>query len=243
MTSLLRRFLLLSACLASAGAAHAERLTGSGTLATEPRSVPAFQAVLLKGSIDVQVRQAAVQKVEVKADDNLVPIVETTVVDRGGVPTLEVTTRRGTQFSSRNKLLVVVEVPTLQSLALSGNGDAVVEGIRTPGQFQALISGSGDMRLTQVEAAALVVRISGSGDVVATGRAPSLNVSISGSGDVVTRDLQADDVKVKIAGSGDARVRADKTLEVSIAGSGDVAYAGEASVRSSVAGSGSVRKL
>lgn len=234
---------------ALAGAARAEgswfgasTVTGSGKAASEQRLLAGFQAVAIKGSVDVVLRQAAKESVEVRADDNLLPLIETTVADRDGVPTLEVATKKGTRISTRSKITVTVDLPTLKAISISGSGEASGDKLQV-GDLQVRIVGAGDVRLRQLSAESLGVKISGNGDVQATGRAARLTVAISGSGDVLTRELDADDVSVSIAGSGDARVNARKTLAVSIAGSGDVAYTGDASVKTSIAGSGNVRKL
>ena len=223
------------------GAARAEIVTGSGRMASEARAVPAFQAVNLKGAMKLVVRQAAAEAVEVRADDNPLPLIETVVVDRRGTPTLEIGSKRRASYSTRNSIVVTVDVVTLKSLALSGSGDAVAEALKA-GDLKVQIEGSGNLQLRRLAADALGIQVSGSGDILATGRAGALSISIDGSGDVVTRELESDDVSVSIAGSGDARVNARRTLAVSIAGSGDVDYTGDAVVRSSITGAGSVNK-
>jgi hypothetical protein len=246
--------LAFGACLlVSAGLAHAADddalsqrygvtvLRGSGNLATEARTVPPFQAVDLKGSMRLVVRQAAREAVEVRADDNLLPLIDTSVIMRGGVPTLEVGSKKGANYATRNRVVVTVDVVNLKMLKLSGAGDVQAEGLKTA-DLQLKLTGSGNVQLRQLSADALSVSISGSGDVHAAGRAGKLAVSIAGSGDVEARELEADDVNVRIAGSGDAGVHARKSLVISIAGSGDVDYAGEATVTTSIAGSGSVKK-
>jgi hypothetical protein len=234
----LRRILL--AMLASSflmGAAAAAGITGSGKVASEGRPVSAFQAIVLKGPMQLVLRQAAKEAVEVRADDNLLQLVETTV--NGG--TLEIAARRGASYTTRNSIVVTVDVVTLKELALVGTGDATGDGLKA-GELKVRIEGAGDLRLRQLSADALAINVSGSGDVTVSGRTGKLGVSIAGSGDVATRELEADEVSVNIAGSGDAHVNARKTLAVAIAGSGDVDYTGEASVRTSIAGSGTVQK-
>lgn len=215
--------------------------TGSGRMATEQRALPGFEAIALDGSIDLQVRQGTPQTVEVSADDNLLPLLQTTVEPTAQGATLRVGWQRGQSVATRSPVLVTVVLPRLGSLALSGAGDVVVDSFETPA-LQVSLSGSGDVKLPNLRTGELGIRIAGSGDVGGSGQATKLKVSIAGSGDVKLADLQADEVSVKIAGSGDAAVFAQKTLDVSIAGSGDVSYRGDAVVRKSVAGSGSVTR-
>jgi hypothetical protein len=214
---------------------------GSGMIATEARTVPEFEAISTSDAIDLEVRQGAQQSLQVQADDNLLPLLETVVEAHNGVPTLNVRWKRGESIHNRSKVALTVVVPRLSALSASGSGDMRVESFTTPA-LQVALSGSGDARLQNLSTDDLGIRISGSGDVSGTGKAAKIKVSISGSGGVRLTALHADDVQVRIAGSGDAAFFADKTLDVRIAGSGDVTYSGNATVRSSVTGSGSVTR-
>ncbi len=217
------------------------RVTGSGKLQTESRTVAGFQAVALRGSMKLVLRQGTREGIELRGDDNILPLIETRVVDRAGVPTLEIRTRSGSSFSSRQPVVATIDLVTLSALTISGAGDVIGDGLKTA-SLKLSISGSGNVKLRQLSADELSARVSGSGDLLFSGRTNKLGVSISGSGDVDTRGLEADDVSVSIAGSGDAKVSARKTLGISIAGSGSVVYAGDAIVKTSIAGHGSVRK-
>lgn len=217
------------------------RVNGSGNVTTETRQVGEFQAIATRGSINLVVRQAAKEAVEVRADDNLVPLIETVVEQRGDQRTLVIGLKKGHSIHSRNDMQVTVDAVKLVSVASSGSGDVRVENLQTP-SFKLSLSGSSDARLASIRTDDLSISISGSGDVTAAGRAAKLGVNISGSGDVRLRELQTDEASVSIAGSGDAELSVAKNLNVSIAGSGDVRYHGDARVSSKVAGSGSVTR-
>lgn len=230
--------------------AQAATAQGSGNALTEMRTLESFEAVAVNGAMDLVVRQGAQQSVQVQADDNLLPLLETVVESGRNGATLQVRWKRnaggswwgGQNIQTRSKVVVTVVVPKLNAVALAGSGDLRVESFQTP-SLQVALSGSGDARLDGVTTDELGVRVSGSGDVSGRGQATKVKISIAGSGDVRLSEMRADDVSVSIAGSGDAAVHAQKALSVSIAGSGDVRYSGDAQVKSSVAGSGSVRKL
>lgn len=213
---------------------------GSGTSASESRSVGEFQAVTLHGSMDLVVRQGA-QSVQVQADDNLLPLLETVVEPGSNGSTLVVRWKKGHSLNSRSKVLVTVSTPRLSALASSGSGDIKLETFSSAA-LKLAMSGSGDVRFDQLTTEDLDITISGSSDVVGSGRATRLRIGIAGSGDVRLADLQADEVNIRIAGSGDAAVNAQKSLAVSIMGSGDVRYSGNPSLKTSVAGSGSIHK-
>lgn len=219
----------------------ANRVVGSGKLVNETRDVTGFQAIALRASMKLVLRQGTREGIELRADENILPLIETRVVDRGGVPTLELGMKNKTSFSTRSEIVATIDLVTLRALSISGSGDVVADALKTPALAVA-ISGSGNVRLKQLIADEVSVKVSGSGDIEFGGRTVKLGVSISGSGDVKTRGLEADDVTVSVAGSGDAEVTARKTLTISIAGVGDVKYTGEPVVKSSIAGHGKVSK-
>ncbi len=235
------RSLLLAVCLSGLSilplAGQAATTTGSGTAASETRSLGEFSAIALGGAMNLNVTQGAVTSVQVQADDNLLSMIETVVEGQR----LEIRWKKGASVYTRSPVRVTVVTPRLTALSTAGSGDIKLEAFSTP-SLKLSIAGSGNAVLAGLSTDELQVGVSGSGDVHGAGKAAKVGVSIAGSGDVRLSDLRADDVQVRIAGSGDAAVNAMKTLNVSIAGSGDVVYSGDAQVKSSVAGSGSVKK-
>ncbi|UXH78981.1 head GIN domain-containing protein [Roseateles amylovorans] len=248
----IRRFLAASLIsVAAVGSAHAwswsfggsQRIEGGGDVTTESRDVGAFDAVGLSGSFKVVVRQGTTDKVEIKADRNLLPYLETKVSEGSKGRTLEINSKRGFQLSASTTPVIFLEMRQLRGLSIAGSGEISVEPMKTAGPVDASIAGSGDIRINGLDAERVGLRVSGSGDIVASGKANSLSVSVAGSGDVRARGLVVDEAKVSIAGSGDVSVQAAKRLNVSIAGSGDVGYMGNPEISMSNAGSGRVRKL
>jgi Putative auto-transporter adhesin, head GIN domain len=211
---------------------------GSGKVATDKRALTGYDALALKGSFDVRLAQGANEGLEVLADDNLLPLIETRVDGS----TLVVTAKKGASFSTRNPIVVNVTVKNIKAIAISGSGDILGAALKTDA-LAISISGSGNVKMDNLTSETLSVGIAGSGDFTANGNAKQQTISISGSGDVRTDKLEGLDVIVKIAGSGDASVWAKNTLLASIAGSGDIRYKGDAKVTQKVAGSGSVSKM
>ena len=194
----------------------------AATPTTEVRAASEFEAIKLSGSIDLDVRQSGKESVTVHADAKLLPMVETVVESTSAGRTLHISFKREQRAWFQGQAKAVVEVVKLSSLSITGSGDA---------------------RLSGLDADALEIRITGSGDVSAQGSARKLKVNIAGSGDAALGELAADDVTVIIAGSGDANVTANQSLTAKVAGSGDIRYGGRATaIRSSVAGSGSISR-
>jgi hypothetical protein len=219
-----------------------ERVQGSGEIVSETRTPGSFEAISMSGHFKVLVRQSGNEAIELRADKNVLPLIETRIVDGSKGRVLEVGIKRGYSVRGTSTPTLTIDVKTLRALTLAGAGDVKIEALKSD-QFDASVAGSGDMVLMGLEVPRVGIKVSGSGDVQASGRADTLAISVAGSGDVKAADLQADEVKVSVAGSGDAQVHALKQLKVSVAGSGDVRYRGSPNVDSSVAGSGTVKKL
>jgi hypothetical protein len=188
---------------------------GSGEAASETRNLAAFSSVELAGSNTVAINVGARQRVVVHADDNLLVRVTTRVL-AGHL----VIGNTGGSFTTRSPMRVDVDVPSLDSLRLTGSG---------------LITATG------IKATNLTVTLLGSGVVRASGITTRLVVTLAGSGDAQLDQLAAGDVQAVVSGSGRILVHPIKSLDASIPGSGTIVYTGNpAQLTSHVTGSGTV---
>lgn len=157
-------------------------MRGSGRAATEVRQAAAFSALQLAGSSTMTVRVGEPRSVRVTADDNLLRHVTTRV--RAGSLVVGTTG----SFATTTPMSVLVTVPELDAVALSGSGRLVVAGLSarrlaSAGELRATLSGSGDMQLQDLEARDVSARLTGYGDmrVHAT---RDLHASVSGTGSI-----------------------------------------------------------
>jgi hypothetical protein len=188
---------------------------GSGDVMTESRQVDNFDSVVLAASGDVEIRLTGNESVEVEAEDNILPMLTTDVVNGR----LELGSD-GT-YSTTRPVRYVITADRLNAVE---------------------ISGSGDIDASSVEAETFGVSISGSGNVTVSGTCAMLDVTIAGSGDFDGTDLSCTTGSVTVSGSGEAVVDVTDDLDVEISGSGDVEYLGDPSVRTDISGSGDVRQ-
>lgn len=231
---------LLSGAALPATSAHAAGW-GSGHATTETRRAAEFQAVTLQGSVDLRVRQGSEPSLQVQADENLLPLLETVVEATRQGPTLIVRWKKDQNIISASRVLVTMVVPRLTALTATGSGDIRVEAFTTPA-LQLSLSGSSTAQLQRLSTEELGVQVSGSGVVGGSGQAKRLKAGVAGSGKLRLADVVADEASVRVAGSAEADVNAQKSLDVNVAGSGAVTYSGQATVKSSVSGSGTVTK-
>ena len=231
-------FALASASVAAWDWGWGAKITGSGTIKTEARSVSGFTGISLAVPATADIVQGTSEGISIETDDNILPLIET-VVDGGH---LKIHFKDRNMSVSTKTLKMTINVKTIDSLSVAGSGDLRAAKLQAA-KLKTSIAGSGDVRIASLDADTLTLSIAGSGDFSAGGKANTVEAKIAGSGDIKIEKLAANDVKLSIAGSGDAKVWAKDTLKVSVAGSGDVAYYGDAKVTQSVAGSGSVKRL
>jgi hypothetical protein len=218
-------------------AARADTAVGNGKAASEVRPTAEFNAIAIKGSMALELRQGSPAAVVVHADSNLLPLLESVVDDR----TLQLRWKDGASVRTGSRAWVEVTAPQIRAVSSAGSGDIVIDTLKAP-QLTLSIAGSSNVRAKALSTDELSLGITGSGGAHLAGRAARLALELSGSGAIDAAELRADDVRVSIAGSGGASVYAARTLVASIAGSGNVTYSGEPSVQPAIAGSGRVRR-
>jgi hypothetical protein len=202
------------ACLFAAAASTL--LAGVAYAADETRSVPAFESVAFAGSGTVDIAVGKAQSLVLSGDAELLRHI-TTTVENG-----ELKIGREKDFHwNGDSPAIHITLPKLAALSSAGSAKTTVTGLK-----------GGDMAF----------RLSGSGDITASGDVDKLSVKLSGSGKAHLEKLSAEAATVAISGSGDAVVQPKRTLVASVSGSGDLRYIGTPQVTSQVRGSGSIRQ-
>jgi hypothetical protein len=103
------------------------------------------------------------------------------------------------------------------------------------------LTGAGNVLVTGIKTNSLTVSLSGSGNLLGSGTATSLEITVSGYGNARFTDLAADNVHAVMSGSGAIFVTATKSLDASVPGSGTITYAGNPQhVTKSITGSGAI---
>jgi hypothetical protein len=200
--------LSLFALLLAIGAANAD------PQASEPRSVPAFHAIELAGTMEIDVTIGKAQTVQVSGEADLLAKVTTVVKD--GV--LVVDTERN--MRRRHHLRVAITVPDLSSVALSGTGEMKIAGLANQ---------------------SFAISLPGTGQLSITGSTSSLRVVVDGTGQINAKDLTAKSAKVEVNGTGSAVLRVSDSLEANVTGTGSIDVHGKpARVKKSVSGVGSI---
>ena len=233
--------ILITLFTLSCNAQWGKKIKGNGEVVTVERSVGDYEAIAVAGWFDVNIVSGREGEISLKGEENLLEYIKTEV--KNGKLTIKVKKGYNLQSSNwKNGIQVTVPVESVNSVALSGSGDIVGKDVLRADEFNAVISGSGDINLS-VEADILKAVIAGSGDIVLNGKARDFKVTVSGSGDVEAFDLSADHVKANVSGSANIKVNANKSIIARVSGSGDILYKGDPEkVDSKASGSGDINK-
>jgi hypothetical protein len=233
-------FMLLSAIMSliflSCG-----KVVGEGPVVSETRNETGFNGVAISVPADVIYTQAPTYKVELRAQRNILDLIESPVVNGE----LRLRFKRNLNLRSFDRVLIYISSPDMYSLSMSGSRKIEVPGSIVTTRMRLAVSGSGDISVDSlISTDNIEAVISGSGDItVRKGSSVRANVLVSGSGTANMEGVVTNDVDANISGSGSVRVNALQTLNARISGSGNVYYRGTPSITSDVSGSGKLIRL
>ena len=253
-------FVLFLACVVLSGCGAPNAVRGSGVLATESRDLRGFSAVELSGVGTVRLAQTGSESVTIEAEDNLLPLLSTTVEDGA----LRIFTTGDANLRPTRPIVFHVTADQIERVRVSGSGNVEAQGLKAPTSFTAHVSGSGNVRAESVEAERITARVSGSGGIQIerlaarmlrcdvsgsggarfAGRADEVDLGVFGSGSLDAAGLACRAADVSVAGSGGARLgTTEQRLTADVSGSGSLRYRGKpAEVQTHVSGSGSVSR-
>lgn len=217
------------------GISSGERITGSGKVITENRTIGSFSLVRMEINGTLEIRQGTTESLTVTGEDNVLPLLVTNV--QSGE--LVIKYRPFTSIRTNKPVQINLTVINLAELDLSSSGKVTVSSIKT-GDFKLTLSSSGDIGIEQIQADKITASLSSSGNILAKGSASELDLRVSGSGSFQTGDLQVQKADVRLSSSGDVTVWVTESLSVNISSSGNVTYYGNPSVNQTVTGSGRV---
>jgi len=139
--------------------------------------------------------------------------------------------------------VVYLSVKELNSIVVSGSGNAIFSEGLTAKFLSVRTSGSGSI-VGKVDVKKLESHISGSGEIKLSGNAETSAVRVSGSGRFASRDLTTVKSAALVSGSGRVEVNASDKVDATVHGSGGVMYTGTAKiVNSTKSGSGEISRF
>lgn len=209
-----------TACGVNIGAGNGvniTRVSGSGNVVTDTRSVSGFDSVTMNGMGNVLIDQSGTESLTITTDDNLLQYITTEVRDGK----LVIDFMPGVLFDRFKDLTFKVGAKNLNSVGL--NGAANIEG-------------------KNIATENFSVSMNGTGAITLSGTAAAQDVSLEGLGAYNGSNLASQRAKVVQNGTGSAVVRVSDTLHATINGLGSIEYIGNPQVTKSVNGLGTVQQ-
>lgn len=238
MKKILHYSLALSLTLLTYTTSNAQfkKVKGSGNVTTKTHTTSDYHKVDVVGFMDVKLQKGTEGTITVKTDDNIHEYVS--IESNNGVLKLKI--KDNVNISTNKGLHITVPFTDLDNVSLTGSGDVLTVDQIKSDQFEAEVTGSGDMIL-DVEANRIDAKVTGSGDIKITGNTTELEIKVTGSGDFDGGSLDAQNVEAYVSGSGDARVIANNSIKARVNGSGDINYSGNPTTSDTkVMGSGDI---
>lgn len=182
-----------------------DTVTASGPKKVEVRPLPSYSGIKLDAPAELSYTVTpSPARLAVTTQENILPLLTTTVEDG------QLVIRLDGCVSLHEPIQIEASGPSLSSLRVSGSGSMNVGGL------------TGE---------SLRVKVSGSGNVVASGRSQGVRVDVSGSGEVDLSNLKAGGIDVSVSGSGDVDAHASDVATVDLSGSGKVRITGNPAQR------------
>jgi hypothetical protein len=207
--------LLLSISLITGCHRIHDEVRGSGNIQQETRAVGSFTSIATEGQFEITVVCQKSQSVEIQGDDNILPLISTTVSNN----VLHVKTTRS--YSVSEPISVKISVPDLNGISASGAGSIVITDVKND-KFEIDANGAPSIRV--------------SGDTKA------LSIDANGAGKIDTHKLHAGRVEVDSKGVSKVEVYATEQLDATVSGPSHVVYRGDPVVHQTIHGPGSVEK-
>ncbi len=189
-------------------------VAGSGRIATEPRTIAAFDQLTVQGPFEVRLTVGGDAAMTLAGDDNLLPLVVS--VQDGSSLTIRATET----VRPSGALIVTLSTPSLHALNLTGAVKLEAGGLQTD---------------------KLALSASGAVDATLTGAATAFEVNASGAASIRARELKATTVTFDGSGAVSGQLFASAALKATISGAGTIDCWGKPrDVDKTVSGAGSI---
>lgn len=229
------RSLPAAAALLLSFGCYGEVVRGSGRPGRQTRDLAPFEGVEVGGGIHVTVITGPRRAVEIEADDNVLPLIETRV--DGGK--LKIRFRRHGNIWNSGDINVTVQQPSFSSLEAAGGASIQADLGSTP-DLSLDASGGAVILARGVEARSLAVSVSGGGRLELAGSADRLRLECSGGARLKAGKLRARVVQVDGSGGCTGQIEASEMVRGQLSGGCQLHVTGKASSRVATSGGSSV---
>jgi hypothetical protein len=175
-------------------------ISGSGKTTTEKRDVTGFSSIEVNGIFQVEVVSGKDYSVEVQADDNIVPIIQTNV----GGTVLHIDLDQ--KVSTKNDMIVRVSMPNIERVESSG---------------------ASKVNVTNIKNDSFSLETSGASKVSLAGETAHLNIETTGASNIDAEQLKSVRADVEASGACKIAVNVSDELHSEATGASRITYLGD----------------
>ena len=215
-------FLVLAASLTTACQfdINLGQVNGNGNVVTEERPVSeSFTAIRGSAGLDVFLEQGDEAKIVVEADENLLDIIETEIVEGK----LKIGTKENIGRSKAKK--VYVTYTSLNTIEASSGADVIANSVVKSENLTLDCSSGSDLEV-DVFAKYVIAETSSGADLKVSGKATTLDASASSGSDLNAKDLLVINCTADVSSGADITVNVKEKLISETSSGGDVHYYG-----------------
>ncbi|MBK7861281.1 MAG: DUF2807 domain-containing protein [Archangiaceae bacterium] len=195
-------------------------IVGSGNPVTQAREVEPFRRLVVASGIELTGTVGG-RAVSLKADDNVIGLVETVVT----ADTLTLRVRPDTWLAAHTRIIATVANDAFEGVEASG-GSSVRLAMTPISALPVSASGGSDVELTGVSSGSFEVQASGGSSITLTGAAMSGTAAASGGSDLHLRGVCLDSLELEASGGSNIDARVATALTGSASGGSTVTIVG-----------------
>jgi len=195
-------------------------IKGNGNVVEETRDLVDFNKISVSRGMNVYITQGVSTKVLVKADENLLKIIETYVEDG----TLKVTCTKGIRNATSNKVYVTVsDIKLIKST--SGSNVFSEDSLKTENLEVKSTAGS-NVHLTLIAGDLSISAVAGS-NIFLDGTAKSVTIKANSGSNIKAGDLMAENCDAKVSSGANIWIKVQNGLTAKASSGGNLFYSGE----------------
>ena len=195
-------------------------IKGNGNVVEEQRDVDKFSKINVSRGMNVYIIQGTTEKVLVKADENLLKVIDT-YVDHG---TLKVTALKGIRNATSNK--VYVTVTDISYIKSTSGSNIFTEDSLTVQNLEIKSSSGSNIRLNLI-AGDLITSASSGSNIFLEGNAKSVVAKATSGSNIKAIDLQAEKCDAKVSSGANIWIKVQNELNAKASSGGNLFYSGE----------------
>ena len=197
-------------------------IKGNGNVVEESRDLGEFDKISVSRGMNVYISQGTSTKVIVKADENLLKVIDT-YVDDG---TLKITCTKGIRNATSNK--VFVTVPDIKLIKSTSGSNVFSEDSLKTENLEVKSTAGSNIHLT-LEVGELTVSAAAGSNIFLDGTAKSLTMKANSGSNIKAGDFLAENCDVKVSSGANIWVKVQNGLKARASSGGNFWYTGEPS--------------